>query len=150
MSFLKATVLLALIGAIIVVAIKESSRGVELIVLNRNFVIAQVVIFGILLGSLLIMFAVWGLKIAMSFRNKMVWSTRRLRAVQVWFNLLQMPWPPHLQDNHLGNSDAQSSPLLASTSKQHQPLPQTLTACRVLFCGELRRAWLFLGSLQAT
>lgn len=82
---MKVTAVLGLIGAIIVATIKESSQGPQLIVLNRNFVISQVVTFGTLLSSLLLMYVIWGIRIAKAFRNNMQWSLRRLRAVQVRF-----------------------------------------------------------------
>lgn len=83
-TFMKTTILVALLGAIVLSAIKESPRGPDLIVLNRNFVVVQAVTFGVLLASLVLMFTVWGVRIARSFHSRMAWSTRRLRAVQVW------------------------------------------------------------------
>eukprot|EP00892_Ulva_mutabilis_P005827 jgi/Ulvmu1/3616/UM017_0028.1 len=81
-SFMKLTGAVAFAGAIITAALKESSRGPELIVLNQNFVIAQVVIFGVLLSSLLIAFAIWGLRVVQSVYDGMIWSQRRRYAAQ--------------------------------------------------------------------
>ena len=82
-TFMKAAGVSSILAAIVTAAIKESSRGPELIVLNRSFVIAQVVTFGAFLGGLLLAFAIWGIKVSKSFYDGMVWSCRRRRAVEV-------------------------------------------------------------------
>eukprot|EP00892_Ulva_mutabilis_P005824 jgi/Ulvmu1/3613/UM017_0025.1 len=81
---MKLSGVLGVAGAIVLGVIKET-RGRDLIVLNRNFVIGQVVCFATMFLALTIVFAFWTWRIVDSYRRGMVWSTRRRKAVQAVF-----------------------------------------------------------------
>lgn len=79
---MKLATTLGVAGAIILGVIKET-RGRDLIVLNRNFVISQVVCFAAMSLVLTTVFAAWTWRIVDSYRRGMVWSVRRKKTIHV-------------------------------------------------------------------
>lgn len=80
---MKLSTVLGVFGATALAVIKET-RGRDLIVMNQNYVISQVVCFGVMLLVLVAVFAAWLGRIVESRRRGMIWSVRRKKAVQVW------------------------------------------------------------------
>eukprot|EP00892_Ulva_mutabilis_P005823 jgi/Ulvmu1/3612/UM017_0024.1 len=78
---MKLSTLLGVIGATALGVIKET-RGRDKIVMNRSFVIAQICCFGVMLLALLAVFSAWAGRIVQSRRKGMIWSKRRIIAVQ--------------------------------------------------------------------
>lgn len=81
---MKAATALSVAGAIALGVVKET-RGRDLIVMNRSYIVAQLGCFIVLLVTLLAVFAAWAWRIIDSHRRGMVWSKRRTKAVHVRF-----------------------------------------------------------------
>ena len=81
---MKIVIVLGDLGAVALVVVKQNPRAEELIVMNRNFVVTQVVFNAVLLFALLSGFVVWVARVASSYRHGMMWTKRRTGVAQVW------------------------------------------------------------------
>lgn len=79
---MKVATALGVVGAVVLGVIKET-HGRDLIVLNRWFVIGQVISYAVMLLVLTVVFAAWTWRIVDSRRRGMVWSLRRRKAKRV-------------------------------------------------------------------
>lgn len=79
---MKAATVFGILGAIALGVIKET-RGRDLIVMNRSYVIGQTACFVVMLAVLVGVFSAWAWRIVDSHRRGMYWSARRKKAVHV-------------------------------------------------------------------
>lgn len=79
---MKAATVLGIVGAVALGVIKET-RGRDLIVMNRSYVIGQTACFVVMLAVLVGVFSAWAWRIVDSHRRGMYWSARRKKAIHV-------------------------------------------------------------------
>lgn len=126
---MKASAVLGVSGAIVLGVVKETS-GRDLIVLNRNFVISEVVCFAVMLLALTVVCARWTWRVVSSYKRGMVWSIRRKKAVKVCSRSLsstrhcRIAWdqPSHLLSTQHSTYLRNDCPRKASTNlcRPHQ------------------------------
>lgn len=80
---MKIVIILGDLGAVALVSVKYLRRAEPLIVMNRDYIVTQVVSNAVLLVALVLGFTVWAARLASSCWHGMTWTARRMGVAKV-------------------------------------------------------------------